>query len=83
LIRLQIAIDVRTPVTSNLFCAWYETSNIHCCTIQDFITLSKEIDAHIERGVALDRSRQPIAFGEPWIWSLFGEQGLFLLARRQ
>jgi methionine biosynthesis protein MetW len=82
-IRLQIALGGRMPVTSNLSCAWYETPNIHFCTIQDFIALAKEIGARVERGVALDRSGRPIAFSEPLIWNLFGEQGVFLLARKR
>jgi methionine biosynthesis protein MetW len=82
-IRLQIALGGRMPVTSNLTCAWYETPNIHFCTIRDFIALVGEINARIERGIALDRSGAPLAFSEPWIWNLFGEQGVFLLARKK
>jgi methionine biosynthesis protein MetW len=82
-IRLQVAFGGRMPMTPNLACAWYETPNIHFCTIQDFIALVGEIGAHIERGIALDRFGKPLAFSEPWIWNLFGEQGVFLLARKQ
>lgn len=81
-IRLQIAFGGRMPVTPNLTCAWYETPNIHFCTIQDFIALVQEVDARIERGVAIDRFGTPLSFREPWIWNLFGEQGVFLLARK-
>ncbi|MBO0733316.1 MAG: methionine biosynthesis protein MetW [Methylocapsa sp.] len=81
-IRLQVAFGGRMPVTRNHSCAWYETPNIHFCTIQDFITLVREIGARIERGVALDRSGTPLAFSEPWIWNLLGEQGVFRLARQ-
>jgi methionine biosynthesis protein MetW len=80
-IRLQIAFCGRMPVTPNLCCAWYETPNIHFCTIRDFIALTRETGAKIERGIALDRFGVPLAFGEPWIWNLFGEQAVFLLAR--
>jgi methionine biosynthesis protein MetW len=82
-IRLQIALGGRMPATPNLSCAWYETPNIHFCTIRDFIALVRKIGARIERGVALDRSGAPLAFREPWIWNLFGEQGVFLLARKR
>jgi methionine biosynthesis protein MetW len=81
-IRFQVAFGGRMPLTRNLSCAWYETPNIHFCTIQDFIALVKEIGAHIERGVALDRFGAPLAFSEPWIWNLLGEQGVFRLARK-
>lgn len=82
-IRLQVAVGGRMPVTPNLSCAWYETPNIHFCTIRDFIGLANEIGAKIERGVAFDRFGQPLPFNEPWIWNLFGEQGVFLLARKR
>lgn len=82
-IRLQIAFGGRMPMTPNLSCAWYETPNIHFCTIRDFITLAREIGAKIERGVALDRSGKPLTFHDPWIWNLFGEQAVFLLARKR
>ncbi len=82
-IRLQVAFGGRMPMTRNLDCAWYDTPNIHFCTIQDFMTLVQEIGARIERGVALDRSGAPLSFGDPWIWNLLGEQGVFCLARKR
>ncbi|MGA3340208.1 MAG: methionine biosynthesis protein MetW [Methylocella sp.] len=51
--------------------------------MQDFITLVREIDARIERGVALDHSGVPLNYSEPWIWNLFGEQGVFRLTRKR
>ena len=51
----------RMPVTENLSYAWYDTPNIHLCTIRDFVGLVDVIDAHIERGVALDRNGAPDA----------------------
>ena len=82
-IRFQVAIGGRMPLTRNLSCAWYDTPNIHFCTIQDFIALAREIDARIERGVALDYSGAPLGYSEPWIWNLFGEQGVFRLTRKR
>jgi methionine biosynthesis protein MetW len=81
-IRAQIAFGGHMPVTPNLSAPWYETPNIHFCTIQDFIDLARAIGARIERGFALDRFGKPLAFGAPWIWNLFGEQGVFLLTRK-
>jgi methionine biosynthesis protein MetW len=81
-IRAQVALGGHMPVTGNLSSPWYETPNIHFCTIQDFTDLVKAIDARIERGVALDRFGQPLAYSAPWIWNLFGEQGVFRLTRK-
>lgn len=82
-IRAQIAFGGHMPLTRNLPTAWYETPNIHFCTIQDFIGLVHAIGARIERGVALDRFGKPLAYSAPWIWNLFGEQGVFLLTRKE
>jgi methionine biosynthesis protein MetW len=82
-IRYQVAFCGRMPLTRNLSCSWYETPNIHFCTIRDFIALVNEIDARIERGVALDRFGAPLRYSEPWIWNFFGEQGVFRLARKK
>lgn len=81
-IRAQIGFGGHMPVTPNLSAPWYETPNIHFCTIQDFIDLAHAIGARIERGFALDRFGKPLAFSAPWIWNLFGEQGVFLLRRK-
>ena len=81
-IRAQIAFGGHMPVTRNLSAPWYESPNIHFCTIQDFIGLTHAIGARIERGVALDRFGKPLAYSAPWVWNLFGEQGVFLLTRK-
>ena len=48
----------RMPVTENLPDSWYDTPNIHFCTIRDFVELCDEIDATIEKAVALERRRR-------------------------
>jgi methionine biosynthesis protein MetW len=82
-IRTQLMFKGRMPVTENLSYAWYDTPNIHFCTIRDFVAMADEIGAGIERGVALNRWGSPIRFEAPWwVWNLFGEQGVFLLRRK-
>src|SRR6202171_6444477 len=44
-IRLQILLGGRMPRTDNLPYSWYDTPNIHFCTIKDFRGLCNEIDA--------------------------------------
>lgn len=82
-IRLQIMFAGRMPITENLPLAWYETPNIHFCTIRDFVALVGEVDAQIDRAVALNSSGAPMRVNAPWwVWNLFGEQAVFLLERR-
>ena len=82
-IRTQVGFLGRMPVTENLSHSWHDTPNIHFCTIRDFVELTKEMDARIERGVALNRMGQSMGAVAPWwAWNLFGEQAVFLLRRK-
>jgi methionine biosynthesis protein MetW len=81
-IRAQLGFRGRMPVTENLSNPWYETPNIHFCTIADFINLVETLGARIERGTALSRFGAPMRVNAPWwMWNLFGEQAVFLLRR--
>ena len=51
-VRLQLALRGRMPVTEQLSHSWYDTPNIHFCTITDFIALAREAGAVIDRSVA-------------------------------
>jgi methionine biosynthesis protein MetW len=82
-VRSQLAFRGRMPVTRNLPYSWYDTPNIHLCTIYDFVDLCRELNAHIERAVAINASGQRMGFRAPkWLWNLFGQQAVFLLSRR-
>jgi methionine biosynthesis protein MetW len=81
-IRLLLLLFGRMPITDNLRDTWYETPNIHFCTIRDFVELVRELDARMERSVALNSSGRPVRWHAPWwFWNMFGEQALFLLSR--
>jgi len=81
-VRAHLAFRGRMPVTGNLIHHWYDTPNIHLCTIRDFVELVDNLGAHIERGVALDRAGSPIRVNAPWrVWNFLGEQAVFLLER--
>ena len=58
-IRLGLLFRGRMPVSELLNHPWYETPNIHLCTIRDFVVLVEEIGARIERSVPLDRHGHP------------------------
>ena len=82
-IRLQLLLFGRMPRTDNLPDTWYDTQNIHFCTIRDFRSLCATIGAEIETAVALKASGKPVRINAPWwFWNLFGEQAVFLLTRR-
>ncbi|WP_315837587.1 methionine biosynthesis protein MetW [Bradyrhizobium prioriisuperbiae] len=81
--RLQLLVKGQMPRTDNLPATWYDTPNIHFCTIKDFVQLCDEINVKMERAVALNPYGRPLRLNAPWwFWNMFGEQGVFLLSRR-
>lgn len=81
-IRLKQLFGGTTPLTPNLPEPWYDSPNIHPCTIKDFRTLCAEVNAKVERAVALNVYGKRIGIGLPLSWhNLIGEQAVFLLTR--
>jgi methionine biosynthesis protein MetW len=79
-VRLSLLLHGRMPATKALGYTWYDTPNIHLCTIADFVSLSKDAGASIERALALDergqtRTMAPDALAP----NLFAESAIFLL----
>jgi len=82
-IRLKILLGGRMPPIDNLPYRWYDTPNIHYCTIKDFRDLCIEVGARMERATAHSAGGRPLGFNAPWwFWNLFGDQAVFLLSRK-
>ncbi len=80
--RLYLITNGRMPVTKQLSYEWYDTPNIHFCTIKDFIFLCKELGAHIEDKYYLNTSGEVKHFnGNRIVANLFGEIGIFVLKK--
>lgn len=81
-VRVELGLRGRMPVTGNMPYAWFETPNIHFCTIRDFLGLVGIVDAKVERAIVLDRAGRRMGPGAtPWRWNFLGEQAVFLLQR--
>ena len=77
---MYIGLKGRMPVSKTLPCQWYDTPNIHFCTIKDFMALCGELGITVERSLALDHdgAGRPIGLW-PFSANLIGEQAVFLL----
>lgn len=81
-VRSALFFRGRMPVTKDLPYEWYDTPNIHFCTIRDFVGLCGEVGATVESATALDGNGQKIGLSMPWwFWNFFGQQAVFLLRR--
>lgn len=81
--RLYLALKGRMPVTKTLSYQWYDTPNIHFCTITDFVALAETLGITIEARVVVDATGRKVKFtGRGVAANLFGEQGVFLLSRK-
>lgn len=82
-VRLNLLLQGRMPASAALPETWYETPNIHLCTIRDFLALCAELGITVERSLALDNHGQEKPISSPWRANLLGEHGLFLLYRNR
>ncbi len=79
-IRLKLLLGGRMPVSPLLPNPWYETPNIHLCTIRDFVALCDGIGVRVERSVTLDRHGRPFSLDpHGGLANLLAEQGVFVL----
>ena len=79
-VRLGLFVHGRMPQTETLAYDWYDTPNIHLCTIADFVALVDTCGASIEQAQALTRhgstrTMQP----RSWLPNFLAEGAIFLL----
>jgi methionine biosynthesis protein MetW len=72
--RLQVALG-RMPVSETLPYSWYETPNVHHCTIVDFEDLCRRLGVRIRERLALHQGR-PVT----WLPNLLGSLAVYRCA---
>ena len=81
-VRLNLLIQGTMPVTKTLPNNWYNTPNIHMCTIKDFVKFSKIMDFKIYKSLALmNKNVTNINNNNLFFKNLFAELGIFLIER--
>ncbi len=81
-VRASLMVHGRMPRTRALTYQWYDTPNIHLCTIADFAALAREMGAKIERALALDDNGRTRAMrAESWGPNILADGAIFLLKR--
>jgi len=81
-VRLNLLIKGTMPITNSLPNNWYNTPNIHMCTIKDFVKFSKIINFKIFKSLALiNQNVSNINSSNLFFKNLFGELGIFLIEK--
>lgn len=80
-VRTQLMFGGHMPRTDNLPESWFETPNIHFCSIKDFLALCDDMGAKVERAVALNAYGTKLVSMPLFAQNLFGQQAVFLLSR--
>jgi len=82
-VRLELLIKGTMPVTKNLPYEWYNTPNLHMCTIKDFFNFCEKRNIKIFKSLALNGDKiSEISFKNLKYKNLISELGIFLIERK-
>jgi methionine biosynthesis protein MetW len=81
-VRLHLLIKGTMPITKNLPDVWYNTPNIHMCTIKDFFNFCNDRQIKLYKSLALHNEKtSPINNLNLNIKNLSAELGIFLIEK--
>jgi methionine biosynthesis protein MetW len=81
-VRVRLLLGGRMPNSALLGYHWYDTPNIHLCTVRDFVGLAQELGLRIERAHMLDTEGNPYGFTAAFpLANWLAEQAVFQLRR--
>ena len=81
-VRLYLLFKGTMPVTKTLPDEWYNTPNLHMCTIKDFVKFSKTMNFKIFKSIALNNmNTTKIDKSNLFFKNLFSELGIFLIEK--
>ena len=81
-VRINLLTKGTMPVTKTIPHHWYNTPNLHMCTIKDFVGFSKVINFKIFKSLALiNKNISTINNSNLFFKNLFAELGIFLIEK--
>ena len=81
-VRLHLLLKGTMPVTEALPDQWYDTPNLHMCTIKDFVYFVKSREIKIFKSLALnEKNTSLINNNNLGIKNLFSDLGIFLIEK--
>ena len=81
-IRLHLLLKGTMPVTKTLPNEWYDTPNLHMCTIKDFVEFCKKNEFKLNKSLALNENKfSNIKVSNLKIKNLTSDLGIFVLEK--
>ena len=82
-IRIHLLLKGTMPVNKHLPNEWYNTPNLHMCTIKDFVNFCNKKNINLVRSIALhDETVSEINNKNLNVKNLFSELGIFLVEKK-
>mgnify|MGYP000005546289 FL=1 len=79
-VRLDLLFKGKMPITRKLNSTWFDTDNIHLCTIFDFLELCDQLNLKVKQTVTITSKKQKKFSGKPSIKeNIFAEEAIFLI----
>jgi methionine biosynthesis protein MetW len=79
-VRLHLLFKGTMPVTKNIPYEWYNTPNLHMCTIQDFVDFCVKKDIKIDKSMCLTNEKiSEITKANMKYKNIFSQLGIFLI----
>ena len=79
-VRLHLLLKGTMPVTKNLPNEWYDTPNLHMCTIKDFVNFCNKKNIKINKSMCLTNEKiSEITKGNMGYKNVFSQLGIFLI----
>ena len=79
-VRLNLLFKGQMPITENLPNEWYNTPNLHMCTIKDLFKFCDEKNINIKKVIGVNKDATSlIRKGNLEIKNLFSKLGIFLI----
>tara|TARA_B110001452_G_scaffold149535_1_gene124453 strand:+ start:594 stop:1187 length:594 start_codon:yes stop_codon:yes gene_type:complete len=80
-VRASLLFFGRMPVTNSLPYKWYNTPNLHMCTIKDFYELCGEKNINMEKIVGINNDKTSLINNNNIrLKNIFSEVGIFLIS---
>ena len=81
LCRFQLFLNGKMPVTEDLKLSWYDTQNIHLCTVKDFLELLKDMKLHTDEVYGITRNKKIIQSNKSLL-NIFSAHAVLLVKKK-